>query len=75
MLINEDINPNNSLYYLGAEVLKSIENKEDFDFMELYKSMNNKYNISLKLFILTIDWLFLIDAITLSEKGNLKKCF
>ncbi len=75
MLVSNDIRPNKSLYFLGAIAINFLITKDgEFDFWDLYNAMNTEHSISLKLTILTLDWLFLIDAIEMTEKGGLKKC-
>lgn len=77
MILDKDINPERSLYYLGGKVIEElIEIKgKKVDFLSLYNKVNNKTNISMQLFILTIDWLFLLEIINSDENGVIKKCF
>ena len=65
MIINEDINPNRQLYFIGGLVLECAETslKKNIDFFETYKMLKEKYGMSMNLFSLAIDWLFLIGAI------------
>lgn len=76
MIITKDSNPENDIYFLGAsliEVLNSI-NEEKVDFFEAYQKMNNQKPISVNLFSLVVDWLFLIGSVK-SEKNHIVKCF
>lgn len=76
MILGKDIHPQRKIYYLGSiviEVLKSTDSKGD-DFFSLYNRVNNKEKISLNLFALTLDWLFILGLIE-NKKGLIKKCF
>ena len=76
MIVSSDIHPQKKIYYIGALIikeLKSIESKE-FDFFHLYTSLKEKENISMNLFSLSLDWLFLLGAID-KKKNKLVVCF
>lgn len=76
MILGKDIHPQRKIYYLGAiviEILKSTDNKGD-DFFSLYEQVSNKEKISMNLFALTLDWLFVLGLIE-NKKGLIQKCF
>jgi hypothetical protein len=76
MLVSDDVSPDTSLYYLGGQVIQLIDEKDkQLNFFQLYDRMKEKYGISIKLLILTLDWLYLLGLVELSEKGNFRKCF
>lgn len=76
MLVNTDITPDRDLYFIGAKVIESLLNKEeDVDYFELFKSVNKQLDISMNIFILVLDWLFIIGVVKNSKKGFIKKCF
>ncbi len=77
MIINSNITPDRDLYYLGGkviEVLVSNEEKE-VDYFDLFQKVNTELNISLNLYTLVLDWLFIIGVINNAENGLIKKCF
>lgn len=77
MIVSRDVNPERDVYYLGSvliEIISSIPNSE-IGFFELFELLNLNLKTSFNLFILTLDWLFLIGVIGYKEKGILKKCF
>ncbi len=77
MIISKDINPKRDFYYLGAkiiEILSNIDNKK-IDFLKVYETLKSTENISINLFTLSLDWLFIIGIIDYSEKGFIIKCF
>ena len=74
MIVNKDISPTRKIYYLGAIVLEVIaKNDNSADFFVTYNEVKKSENISMNLFTLTLDWLFIIGAIT-SNKGNISRC-
>lgn len=77
MIISKDINPERDLYYLGAQILKSLVeiDEEECDFIELYSRIKLSNNISINLFSLALTWLFTIGAINHSDRGNIIRCF
>lgn len=76
MMIYNEIKPELSIYYLGSELIKRIDNAENkvLDFNQLCKNMIEDFSISANLFIFTLDWLFLLDVITLNELGEVVLC-
>lgn len=69
MLLPTDTKPMYSIYYIGGLLLKTIKQHSEHDFMNIYDIMNKNYHVSFKLYILAIDWLYLIDAIQIDQKG------
>lgn len=77
MIISKDINPERDFYYLGAKTIEILSSSEDnrMDFFSVFDSLKSSEDISLNLFTLTLDWLFIIGAINKSHKGYIVKCF
>ncbi|MDL2257331.1 hypothetical protein LJC06_03915 [Bacteroidales bacterium OttesenSCG-928-I14] len=76
MILGKDINPQKEIYYLGSiviEVLKLSE-KKDNDFFYLYRQVNEKERVSVNLFALTLDWLFILGLIN-NKNGLIHRCF
>jgi hypothetical protein len=77
MIIDKNINPERDLYYLGGiliDVLQNNGNKE-VDYMDLYSSVNIKKDITINLYSLTLDWLFILGLVAKGENGKIKICF
>jgi hypothetical protein len=77
MIISKDVNPERDFYYLGAkiiEVLSMPENKNSL-LMDVYEIIKRSENISLNLFTLTLDWLFISGVISEIKNGKIIKCF
>lgn len=77
MLLPANINPTNSLYYRGSIVIEVIRDSksQELDILTLYDKCNGTIEFSLKSFILTLDWLYLLELISHEGGGRIKKCF
>jgi hypothetical protein len=77
MIVSKDINPERDFYYLGAKTIEILSSTEDkkMDFFSVFDALKSSEDISLNLFTLTLDWLFIIGAIDKSHKGYIVKCF
>lgn len=76
MILGKDIHPQRKIYYLGAvviEILNTTSNKGN-DFLSLYQQVSKKEKISMNLFALTLDWLYVLGLIE-NKKGLIQKCF
>ena len=75
MIISKDINPQRDLYYLGAKVIEILSSSNDskFDFFSVYEILKTSEKISVHLFILTLDWLFINGIIDEPEQGSLRR--
>ncbi len=74
MILNQDNHPQRQLYYLGAKALEVLQsNGGAGDFFDIYQELRQKEDISIKLFVLTLDWLYLLGAIK-SNKGIIEQC-
>lgn len=76
MIINKDINPEREIYYLGAQVIEILRNspKDKVELFDAFQSLNEKKRVSMNLFVLTLDWLYLLGIINTAE-GDIVKCF
>lgn len=77
MIISKDTNPEKDLYYLGAKIIEELAStdSDEVDYIELLHKIKSKIQLSNNLYALSLDWLYLIGAIDLSNKGNIRKCF
>lgn len=79
MIITTNELPSRSLYYLGAMTI-TVLFEYQFGVIGsslLYEKVNEKLalRISFSHFNYVLDWLYLIDIISLNEHGDIKKCF
>jgi len=70
------VDPQESLYYLGGLTLESLrENNNCMRFVDLFLDLNRKKEISISLFALVLDWLFLVEAAEVRDDGMVIICF
>lgn len=74
MLLPDSIHPKHSIYYTGALVLQIIQQKEKIMFADLYVQVKQEHDMSFKLLLLSLDWLYLIHAASINEKGEVCLC-
>jgi hypothetical protein len=77
MIVSKDTNPEKDLYYLGAKVLECLapHQQSEIDYISLLNAVKKEVDISNSLFSLSLNWLFLLGTIELTEQGDIKKCF
>lgn len=73
MLLPENIHPENTLYYNGALVLEILQEGKKIEFLELYNRVKQKKEMTFSIFILCLDWLYLIDLAEL-KNGIVELC-
>lgn len=76
MIVGGGVHPENSIYYLAAQVIAALKNfkNKQIPIFDLYEQVHKKTRISLALFFLSLDWLFLLGAVK-EVDGQLEKCF
>lgn len=74
MLLPENMQPEVSIYYNGAMVLKELQNSISNSVIDIYQVVKEKYEMSFPIFLLSLDWLYLIDVAVMDEKGDIKLC-
>jgi hypothetical protein len=67
MLIPDNIHPEQTIYYNASFVLKILQEYFMLDLIELYIKTKSERNMSMPVFVLCLDWLFLLDLIKLNE--------
>ena len=74
MLMPENIDPKKSIYYIGAMVLQLIQRSGNISVINLYSEVKLQYGISFPVMLLSLDWLYLIGAVTVTKSGEVKLC-
>lgn len=74
MLLPDNIHPELSIYYNGSIILAELEKKTEQKFFELYHNVKKSNNMSFSVFVLSLDWLYLIQLAQINEKGVVRKC-
>lgn len=77
MIVSKDTNPDKDLYVLGAVLIDVLQNVEStsIDYISAFQATQKKQQVSQALFALTLDWLFLLGVIDVTESGDIQKCF
>ena len=75
MLLPDNIHPELSIYYNGSLILNELKKRSHQTIMDLYHTVKKSNEMSFSIFVLSLDWLYLIDAAQITEEGVFKKCF
>lgn len=75
MLIPDNIHPEQTIYFNGAFVLKTIQkNAMIIDIIDLYILTRVEREMSMPVFMLCLDWLFLLNVVILNDAGRVELC-
>ncbi|MDI9310775.1 MAG: hypothetical protein QM535_11210 [Limnohabitans sp.] len=74
MLLPDNIHPENSIYYNGAFVIESLKKDTSYKMLDLYQEVKLKKQMTFSVFILCLDWLYLLDVAKLNHKGEIELC-
>lgn len=74
MLLPDNIHPQNTVYYNGAIILSVLQEHGPMKIFDLYRATKEVRQISFSLLILCLDWLYLIDAASLNNLGEIELC-
>lgn len=74
MLLPDNMQPEMSIYYNGAIVLSCLKINSKQELIELYQNVKVKHNITFSVFLLALDWLYLIDLAKYTEGGEIELC-
>ena len=77
MILSNDIKPDRDLYFLGSKVIEVLIDSDEkkVDYFDLFQKVNLELEISLNLYTLVLDWLFIIGVIKNAENRLIEKCF
>ncbi len=75
MLLPDNIHPENSIYYNGVFVLQELQKEENQHLLDLYQNVRQQQNMSFPIFVLCLDWLFLLGVAELNNNDKVKLCF
>lgn len=74
MLLPDNIHPENSIYYNGAFVLEVLQKQSSQSILDLYQIVKTKRNMSFSVFVLSLDWLYLLNVANLNTEGEVVLC-
>ncbi len=73
MLLPDSIHPENTVYFNGATVLQVLQKSTEIELLDLYHEACKLSKMTFPMFILCIDWLYLIEIATV-ENNMVKLC-
>jgi hypothetical protein len=74
LLLDRNNEPTSTVYYLAASVYAHVDDRDGIDAATLYQQAVLDAigrNVNYDFFIMALDFLFLLDRITVDEKGGL----
>ena len=74
MLLPDNIHPENSIYYNGSIVLSVLQKQDNLEMLDLYAKTKEIRNMSFPVFVLCLDWLYLINIAEL-KNNKVELCF
>ena len=74
MLLPDNVHPELSIYYNGSIILEELEKTPEQMLLELYYNVKKRKEMSFPVFVLRLDWLYLIQTAQMDEAGVVKKC-
>lgn len=73
MLLPDNISPKHSIYYNASFVLKALLEEREVEMVNLYHLAKEAKDMSFPIFILCLDWLYLINVAEFKE-GRVALC-
>ena len=74
MLLPDNVHPELSIYYNGSIIINELNKNPNQKILELYTNIKELYDMSFSMFVLSIDWLYIIDYAEIDREGVIKKC-
>lgn len=74
MLVPDNIHPEQTIYFNAAFVLKAIQKHRVMRILDLYMETTVEREMSMPVFVLSVDWLFLLNLVTLDDHGKVELC-
>lgn len=74
MLLPDNVHPKLSIYYNGSIIINELNKNPNQKILELYTNIKELYDMSFSMFVLSIDWLYIIDYAEIDGEGVIKKC-
>lgn len=74
MLLPDNIHPENTLLFNGGLIVRALRNMGEATLLDLYVEARTDSSLSMPLFVLSLDWLFLANCVEFTEQGKLSLC-
>jgi len=75
MLLPDNVHPENTLVFNGALIIKTLKQIGRASLLDLFVETRKETGMGMPLFVLSLDWLYLADCITLDGQGKISLCF
>ena len=70
----DNIHPEPSIYYNGYIVLKELKKEGKQKLVNLYQRVKKINNMSFQIFVLSLDWLYLLNVAKIDKNGEVSLC-
>jgi hypothetical protein len=74
MLLPYHLHPENSIYYNGSIVLEILQQQKSIGIIELYELVRQNKKMSFQIFILSLDWLYLLNVAEINNREEIILC-
>ena len=74
MLLPDNIHPELSIYYNGYIVLKELKKENKQKLVDLDQKVKKINNMSFQIFVLSLDWLYLLNVAKIDKNGEVSLC-
>lgn len=74
MLLPDNIHPEHSVYYNAAFVLQALQKQSPQGLFDLYQIIKHQHNLTFPVFVLCLDWLYLIEVAQSNSSGEIELC-
>lgn len=74
MLLPDNIHPEHSIYYNGSIVIQELKLQNCQSVFDLYQKVKDTNDMSFSTFMLSLDWLYLIEVAKINDKGWVELC-
>jgi hypothetical protein len=80
MILPQDISPEKSMYVMGSRILHILNNEphkvvDPKIIFDKYVLIHFETDLTYNYFLYALDWLYLLEAIELTENLKIKKCY
>jgi hypothetical protein len=74
MLLPDIVHPEDSIYYNGAIVLRLLQKQSHQNILDLYQKAKKERTMSFAVFVLCLDWLYLLNIAIVNQDGKVNLC-
>ena len=74
LLPDNNVNPQDSLYYIGSLVIEILKNTPSIKIIDLLQKLNETKSLTIETLLLTLDWLYLVNIVEVNEGGDVTLC-